>query len=362
MLHITTNPEQGKRWTTRRFWDMRSDSYKKVEKAGGLGGATVPHAYRVSDWGQEVWTQATENGDVPEDYGKWRLLRESSETWEEMVEVAPHTHHLAAVEDLDGETVEEIEAGTGWVVHNIRSLAPFYLDAEEVPPAVVEESDQDAEEIARRGYEDMARLTQYLFSHAAVQDKVGDLPRKNTLTYWGQIHPNSFDPEEELTDEEWHMIEEAAEAAVGVEVVEEGPEEATGHGCARDGCEAHVYPLGELLEKIGGPDGPAWVESLDTEQAYEIWGLKIWLSDRPPPGIEAPDARKTEYVDGGGEFSEMDRTPPGGFDRSAASDAHDLTTKSEFLEWLRQLGRSRIRKNPWFHDAVKQGSESPTCD
>lgn len=336
MLHLVTSPDQEQRWTTERFWSARSASKEPARDAGARGAAVIPHVYGVSDRGNEAFSLVTEKGHADRETGKWRVLRELTDGWDSlkpMIEVHPHTHQIAAVEDLDGEAVAEIEAETGWAVNNVRALAPFYIDADEVP--VTEclgdggKIERTKQEVVREGYEDMAHLAMYLLSHASVQPETGDLPRRNTVTYWGEVHPGAFDPEEAeaLNREEWKEIQDRAAAAVGAEVPDEEEAGTTGHECARDGCEAVVHGLEELTDYMARPE---WVAGLESEQAYEMVGLKVYLADRPPPG--APG----------------ERAPPGGFDRAASMAAPDLRAESEFLEWLRRLGRSRSDQYPFY--------------
>lgn len=338
MLHLINSPPQDQRWTAERFWQQRSESYDRAADVGARGGVFIPHAYRASDEGNRLWKQAVAEGYIEPEFGKWRFFRESSETWEELkplVEVGPHGHHFALAKNIDGEAVQELEAETGWMTKNVRSLAPFYVDESEVPPWELVDGNgrivRERSEVVREGYEDMARLTLYLLSHAAVQPKTGELPQRNTVTTWGDVH--QVTPSEDLPGEVLATIVRRAEAAVGGEL----PAEVGGlegrRGCAREGCEAPVEPLSRLedyLSNVGEFEG--WFEGLDAEQQFEIWGLRVHMSDRPPPGTGPP-----------GE--EARTLPPGGFQRSPSATAAGVPPdEADFLEWLRQLGRSRISR------------------
>lgn len=383
MLHVVASPDQEQRWTTKRFWDHRTESSEPVEAVGGRGGAVIPHPYGVSESGNELFAEAVEAGLDPS-YGKWRFLRNHADDWEEMqdyIEVHPHFHQLVPAGDLDGDRVEEIEAETGWAVNNVRSLAPFYLDANE---ALTELSKQDraearkadkpelealrekAEERALESYVEMGRLSMYLLSHGAVQEKTGDLSQRQTVTYWGEVHPNSFDPEEELTREEWEKIQRYAEAAVGGELPEESGMGTPEKECQLEDCEAVVHEIGDLFDYLnpGIEPGPEWFESLDFDQQCEIWGLKIYLKDGPPPGGSGQEIKSVEVdslpgVSKDGEVPEPKERalPSGGMERSAATTAPNTDNQEEYREWLRGLGRSRIHQNP-FYD-LEAGSSIP---
>jgi len=336
LLHVISSPDQEQRWTVNRFWQERSESCDPVKEAGGRGGVVVPHPYRVSEAGNELYYEwLAKKG---QDRGKWSVLREFTETWEEMqkmVTVAPHFHHLTAAEDIDGDVVAEIEDRTGRAVHNVRSLAPFYIDEDEVPRRV-RHGRNGADEIVREGYEDMARLAMYLLSHAAVQPETGELSMRQTVTYWGEVHPSSFDPEEELTEAEWREIQERAAEAVGDAPEEESEEVGQQGRCSRDGCEEAVRPLSELPDRLADPDH-TWWDSLESEQQLELLGVYQWLGDRPPPG---------------GERGEL---PPGGFGRSPSGP--DTESREDWLQWLRRKGRRchERRKFPFLSVGIDEG-------
>ena len=69
--------------------------------------------------------------------------------------------------------------------------------------------------------------------------------RSQAITYFGDLAPASFDPEEELTAAAWDRIQREAEKAVKEHPDEEGrqvgPEE-----CPRDGCVAAVHDIAHL--------------------------------------------------------------------------------------------------------------------
>lgn len=353
MLHVVSSPEQEQRWSVTRFWNHRSDSYEPVEAAGGRGGVCIAHPYGTSEEGDDLYREAVSDGLDPE-YGKWRLLRGYADEWEEMkplIEVRPHFHQIVGAGDFDGEAAEEIEAETGWMVRNIRSLGRFFVDGEEALPALTRRERAEArrsekpefealkaraEEKAIEGYEDMARLTMYLLSHGAVQPEVGDLSMRATVTYWGEVHPNGFDPEEELSPERWAAIQRYARAAVGLPEEDVG-EEGTGRCCSREGCEAAVRPLSELSDRLGDPDH-SWWDSLGFEQQCELLGVDQWAGHKPPPGA-------------GGDL------PPGGFDRTPPT-PEGIEGGEEFIEWLRRLGRRRWerRELPFLTTSMSPGA------
>lgn len=272
MVHATFSPSPDGWWTEDRLYAARSDAYEVAESVGVRGGAAILHPYRTSEHGDHLFQAATEAGDWDQSRGKWALLRDAADDWEEMerlIEPSPHVHTLAAVEDFDPDG-----APSGWVAKNIRSMDRFhYRDVE--------------------SYRDMARTAWYLLTHGAVQ--VG----RNSTTWFGATHPASFDPEEELTAAAWDRIQRNAELAVTTK-----PGESAHHGgessvedreCPRDGCESEVVGVDRLGEFL---DDESWVRSLAPEERRQLQGIQVWasLGDRPPPSRRADRAGILEWL------------------------------------------------------------------
>lgn len=262
--HVVASPPQNRRYSLDRLWSTRSESYEALEAAGVRGGSVVTHPYRTNDRGDRLYAAAVDAGAIEEDYGKWRFLRESTDGWEELseyVEASPHYHALAAAEDVDTEAAPD-----GWVVHRIGTFPVFHID--------------DLE-----SYKAMGRAVYYLLTHGAVQSAGTN---RATTTYFGEVHPNSFNPEEELSDCEWRRIQEMAEEAVRGWKDDEG--EGIGAGpdeCPCDGCSSPVVPIEELASYLNDEE---WVRALRRQdEGYKRWlqlrGLQHWVDggDRPPP-------------------------------------------------------------------------------
>jgi len=281
LLHVVTSPDRSRRWTADAFWDARSGSYDAVRAVGGRGGVTVPHAYRTSDAGDWLFEEAVERGDWERDAGKWSLLRDAADDWGEMleyVEEAPHFHHLVALEDFNTDAIPP-----GQVVKNIRSLDAFYV------------RDMTA-------YRDMAATAMYLLSHAAFEPAGLDGGGRNTVTYFGDVHPNGFDPAEELTAAEWDTIQRLAERAVRTDPSEdvdaEGLEDPDRRECTVDGCDGTIVDIGELRDWLSDP---TWVASIGDKQATILEGAIGWLEeqgDRPPPSTDRESIRRYLYQRG----------------------------------------------------------------
>jgi hypothetical protein len=277
LSHVVASPPQDVRYSTERLWDTRTDAYDALEAAGVPGAAVVTHPYRTNERGDTLFETAVTNGGVDEDMGKWEFLRDASEDFDDLtryIEAEPHYHALAPGVDIDGS-----RAPDGWVVERVRSFDVWhYRDTE--------------------AYRDMVATAYYVLTHGGVQDG------RSTTTYFGEVHPNSFKPEEELTAAKWHAIQEEAERAVK-ETREEyesgeggtaGPEE-----CPREECAAIVYDVAHLPDYL---DDEEWVSSVRCTQngrkrLARLRGVFIYWdgrSDRPPPSKLRSKERFREWL------------------------------------------------------------------
>ena len=281
LSHVVASPPQDRRYSVRELWDTRTDAYEALEAAGVRGGATVTHPYRTSERGDMLFETAVQEGDVEEDVGKWNHLREVADDWEEMsryVEAAPHYHSLAAGEDIDGEA-----APGDWIVKRIDTLKPFYF--------------RDTE-----AYRDMARRAYYVLTHAA------DQRGKHSTTYFGDVHPASFDPEEELTAAVWSRIQIEAEKAVKEHPTEDGESGGVHAGaeeCPCEGCEAAVLDVAYLPEYM---EDEEWINRVrsgrEGEARYNrLTGILLWWEgrcDTPPPGAVTSRSRLRDWLEESG--------------------------------------------------------------
>lgn len=208
--------------------------------------------------------------------GIWNFLREVTEGWDGLrgyIEASPHYHTLAMGADIDGSRAPE-----GWVVERVRSFERFHR--------------HDLE-----AYQDMVATAYYVLTHGAVQSG------RQTLSYFGAVHPSTFDPEEELTVTAWQTIQRYAEKAVkGEDRVGEGEPKA----CPIDGCDSTVHDLLYWEDYLTDEE---WMERIRMGRH----GQKRWLRLR---GLRA-------YVEG-----RTDRPPP-----------HAVQSQDGFWEWLEDRGR-----------------------
>lgn len=278
--HIAASPPQDRRYSVERFWETRSEAYDALEAAGVAGGAAIPHAYRTNERADALFETAVQQGEVDEGTGRWRFLRDATDGWEDLtryIEPSPHYHGLATGEDIDGEAVPD-----GWVVTRIRTVDRFHA--------------YDSE-----SYRDMASVVYYVLTHAAVQQG------RQAVTYFGDVHPAAFDPEEELTAARWDRIQAEAEAAVRNRPGEE-PATASGAGtcevreCPREGCDAGVHDLAYIDQFMRDDE---WVEAVRRSSGgWKRWlrlrGLRAFVNgetDRPPPAARSSSERFREWLE-----------------------------------------------------------------
>ena len=270
LLHLVASPTED-RVSTERFWSLRSDAQDVVQAAGARGGYCIAHPYRTSDAADELFRTAVQEGTLDEDTGRWTFLRRLAggdwSRWEGLVEAGPHYHFLAACEDFDPEAVPD-----GWVVKNVRSFSRF-------------------ERQDRESYEDMARATWYLRTHGAAEEF------RQTATWFGEMHPASFDPGEELTATAWDRIQREAAEAVGVPIEEMRDRDGDGERtCEIEDCEAVLHDIEDLQTFIADA---SWMRSIPPKRRHRIRAVEIWVFEEtviPPPAVRSSEERTREWL------------------------------------------------------------------
>jgi hypothetical protein len=291
--HVVASPPQERRYSAREMWDTRSEAYDALEAAGVGGGPVVTHPYRTNERADNLFETAKASGDVDEETGRWAFLRDLADGWDDMsryVEASPHYHvPIAPRRYVDGEAAPD-----GWIVKRLRKLRAFDC--------------RDTE-----SYRDMAASAYYVLTHGGVQDG------RATTTYFGEVHPSTFDPAEELTAAKWSRIQMEAEAAV-----KEAPDEDEGGSgggpdeCPREECEAVVRDMMHLPEYL---EDEEWVGSvLDRRgggaRVARLRGALAWWdkrTDRPPPHVRSDEERMRRWLKSRGqEYQASSRRRAGG--------------------------------------------------
>jgi len=266
MVHVVVSPETDVTPTERRLWRWRSEAQQIASDCGLRGGLMVTHPYRTTDELDRLYAQAVAGG-LPGDHGKWRFARElAGGDWrelEQLVDASPHYHVVGPARDVDAEAVAGLD---GWVVKMIRSLPRHHL--------------RDPEP-----YEATAGLVWYLRSHAAHQQG------RHSVSYFGAVHPATFDPAEALTASEWQQVQQMAGYAVDPPEAEEDPL------CACDDCEAPVFEMYELPGRLAQLE---WFAPLDDDIKKQLLGLKLWWVDGmavPPPAASIDEQAMLAWLE-----------------------------------------------------------------
>lgn len=276
MSHVTVSPPVTTRYTEPALWRARSQSYDVLNEAGGDAGAAIVHPYRTNERGDDLFDDA--KAELPKGVGKWKFLRAETEDWDDLskyITGAPHVHFLTAGRDIDGS-----RAPRGWVVERHRSFKRWHW--------------QDME-----AYESMISTAYYVLTHSA------DQPGRQTVTYFGDAHPATFDPEEELTTAKWQRIQLNAESAVkDLPGAEDEDDDAAhvGQECPCEGCTAMVEEFYKLREKMDTAEFRDHVRAFpDGEQRWQkLRGIILWFyhgADRPPPNVQADEERLLRWCE-----------------------------------------------------------------
>jgi hypothetical protein len=270
LLHIVVSPTED-RVSTERFWSLRSEAQDVVQAVGARGGYCIAHPYRTSDAAERLFRTAVQDGDLDERTGRWTFLRRLAggdwDRWESFVEPGPHYHFLAACEDFDPDAIP-----ADWVVKNVRSFSRF-------------------ERQDRESYEDMAKSAWYLRTHGAAEEF------RQTATWFGEMHPASFDPAEELTAVAWDRIQREAAEAVGVPIEEMRDRDGDGtRTCEVEDCEAVLHDIEDLQTFTADT---SWMRSIPPKRRHRIRAVEIWVFEEtviPPPAVRSSEARVREWL------------------------------------------------------------------
>lgn len=271
MVHAMFSPDLGRIWDADAVFETRSEAYDVAGEVGVRGGVCYTHPYRSSEWGDALFETAVDHGEWEKERGKWSFFRQlAGDDWDAMkryAEAEPHYHTLAGVEDFDVEAAPE-----GWVAKNIRSMPRFHID--------------DVE-----SYRPMARVIWYLLTHSA------SMQGRQSVTYFGEVHPAAFNPEEELSAGEWSKIQRMAERAISTEPG--GVPRETGvetMECPRDGCASLVIPIYKLSDYMIDSE---WWESIGATERNQLRAIDRWWYQKvtkPPPRLEGSEELVLEWL------------------------------------------------------------------
>jgi hypothetical protein len=84
----------------------------------------------------------------------------------------------------------------------------------------------------------MASVVRYLLSHATFPKDEDRM----VVTWFGSLHPTNFDPESDLSDDAWSVIQRMAEEVVGVTIEDsESGDAENADDCPQEGCPGEIH-------------------------------------------------------------------------------------------------------------------------
>lgn len=260
---VSAEPEDVR--TAREFWNGCSKAAEIAEKKGFRGFSVIPHPWRLSDLGEELY------GHIEPEHGKWvwiRWLLERSDHWRCLFEWSPHYHIVG----LTTEGMEEGKDSDEWMYHFIRSLDGFG-------------GMRDSE-----SHRDVYGLYRYLLSHTGYPEG----STKQVVRWYGDLANSVFVDD---ASEDWQHqkpsdgvmsalrreIEEIAGHTVDDEEGGGGENEEEEGECGTEGCCEEIIPIWDIDFYLQQRDVPRAVA--DTMRVAMDWRLgRI----KPPPGAQNP--------------------------------------------------------------------------
>jgi hypothetical protein len=137
----------------------------------------------------------------------------------------------------------------------------------------------------------MARAAWYLRTHGAAEEG------RQTATWFGEMHPASFDPAEDVTAVAWDRIQREAAEAVGVPIEEMRDRDGDGERtCEVEDCEAVLHDIEDLQAFTADA---SWMRSIPPKRRHRIRAVEIWVFEEtviPPPAVRSSEARVREWL------------------------------------------------------------------
>lgn len=262
-VHAVLSPPEGSVNSIEGFYQGRTEALDLAKQHGVRGGVVVAHGFRPTDDTKQAFEDADTEG------GIWRFLRENERDWRDQTYWSPH-YHIVGLGRFEDVTEGDPDEDDGWLFKKIRTLERF-------------EGLRHTE-----GYDDMAGVVRYLLSHATFPAEES----RQAVTWYGDLHPVNFSPEEEISDGAWSVIERMAESVVGHEGDREedggmGDEER--EECPVDGCDGELHEIwaaNDFMEQRG--------DRLNDEEHDRLLTAYMWATGDidPPPGLKHPKSEE----------------------------------------------------------------------
>lgn len=258
MVHaVVSPPDDALPNTIEGFYEGRRRANEIAKEHGIRGGVVVAHGYRPLD---ETWERYQ---DLDPDLPLWRWIRSNGRPWKEQVYWSPHFHIVGLSRDTKAADSDDLD---GWVFRKIRSLSRY-------------DGLRD-----RDGIEDMIGVVRYLLSHATFPAH----ENRQAVTWFGSLHGTNFDPEDELSDGTWSVIERITEEIVGSEGDNDDAQDE--RECPVEDCTGTLHDIWNARMFLDSAAG----QRLDRDERRRVQAAYLWVVGdlQPPPGMKNPRTKE----------------------------------------------------------------------
>jgi len=253
VVHAVMSPPEGEIRTLQQVYDGYREAYRLAEQKGVRGGVAIFHGFRVKSEVQQQYRAADP------DMGVWRwLLDVRPESWRSLTYWSPHWHIVGLCREFEADDVEE---QGGWVARRIRSFAPHTGLRD------------------REAYDDLVGGVRYLMSHATFESGTS----RDCVRWFGELATTKFQPEEELSEGSYDVIDRVVREVVGADDEGDGAEEIEDDECECCGARSWspIWDAGAALAD------PGWCDRIGRDAERRLVAAFEWaIGERlPPPGL-----------------------------------------------------------------------------
>lgn len=262
-VHAVVSPPEKTMRTLQQVYDGYRDAYSLAKEKGIRGGVAIFHGYRVKQ-------SVKDDFEIEDpDMGVWKwLLEERPENWRDLTYWSPHYHVIGLCRDMGENKPDEQD---GWVIERIdRSGGRSAFEPVSGP------RDTDS-------HEEVIRTFRYLLSHATFESGTS----RDCIRWFGSMATTQFNPESELSDGVYNVLERKVKETVG----DGDEEEIDGEGGEPESCEccgaksfSPIWSAGAALAD------PSWCDEIGREKERRLNAAFEWaIGERlPPPGMRNP--------------------------------------------------------------------------
>jgi len=263
IVHAVMSPPEGEIRTLQQVYSGFKEAYSIAEERGIRGGVAIFHGFRVKDDVQQEFKR-----EAPDDIGIWHWIMDvRPESWRELTYWSPHYHIIGLCRDFEAGDLEN-----GWVAHRIDrdgGRSAF------LPYEGLRDTDS---------YEEVVGTVRYLMSHATFESGTS----RDCVRWFGELATANFQPERELSDGAYGVIDRKVREVVGADEGEsadvESGEDADECECCGANSWSPIWDAGAALAD------PGWCDRIGREKERELTAAFKWAigEQMPPPGLRNP--------------------------------------------------------------------------